>query len=466
MMQHIHLVGGEGSGMSGLAEILCSSNFHVSLCDQKLGEQAQRLHQKGVVTFAGHDVTHLDGVDTLVISQAIDEGNTEVKEARNRGISVYRYPEMLAHVMRTKATLAVAGSHGKTTTTGMLAFVLREAGYAPSFVVGGQVPQLQGSACLGHGDHFVVEACEYKRSFMNFQPHMAIITNIEPDHLDYYRDFSDLSAAFSAFVCKIPANGVLLCGTQARAALPANLVCLAETYSITGAADWEAINICKKTGNGYSFTVRYQGKSVGEFSTCLPGVHNVENALAVIGLSHHLQVPYASLRKAVADFQGVGRRFEILLPEPITIISDYAHHPTQLQAVGKMARASFGNARLWAIFQPHQANRTYHLFQEFVKSFADFDEIIISDIYYARDSVEDKNRVHSADLADAIQAQGKSARHIAQFPQIVEFLTSRWQKGDVVLALGAGSIHELAKLLCGCASTMVVGSEQYQCIKP
>lgn len=444
---HYHMIGIGGSGMQGLAHILRALGYQVTGCDLKLGEFAEILSREHVRIVQGHHKSHVEvPVTAVVASPAIDKDHPEIVEAQARNIPVYRYPEMLAQVMATRKTVAVAGTHGKSTTTGLLAYTLLHAGQDPCYVVGATVPQLAASAHMGSGDNFVVEACEYRRSFLHYQPQHAILTTVELDHLDCYRDLADIASTFSAFVRKIPAAGMLIVGKAAAALLDKDLACRIETYSREAPADWRATDI-ERLAWGHSFVALYHGRNMGSFITHLPGIHNVANALAVIAMCHHLGVGYQKIAEAVENYQGVARRFEILQRQPVTIVSDYAHHPSKNKAVLQAARDSFGNARIWCVFQPHQANRTRHLFHDFAASFAAVDEVIITDIFFARDSEEDRNSVSGRELALAVQSQGKSARYIGPFAEIAEYLKKNWRPGDVVMVLGAGNIDDFARQL-------------------
>lgn len=447
-MKSVHFVGIEGIGMSGLAYLMLSAGMRISGSDLNPAGQCRRLEQRGATIYCGHDASHIDGsVDAVVASAAIAKDNLELGEAHRRNIPVWKYAAMLGMVMKSKLGLAVAGSSGKSTTSGMLAYVLDQADLEPSFVVGAKVPQLGGNSGWGTGSYFVVEACEYARSFLDLCPRAAIITSIEPEHLDYYRDFREIAGAFGDFAAKLPGAGRLVIEKEASVHLSRPLSCKVETYSIHKEADWQVDGL--RTGkNGHSFEVKYRGEPMGYFETQLPGTHNVSNSLAVIALSLRLGVPYTPLYNAIKSYRGVSRRFDIALKAPVTIVDDYAHHPSKIKAVLQAARERFPSERLWCVFQPHQASRTYLLFDEFASCFGLADEVIISDIFFARDREEDKRRITSAQLAEAIRAQGKPAHHLPTFPDIVEFLTGRWQTGDVVFVMGAGNIDKLTPLLC------------------
>lgn len=442
-----HLIGIEGAGMNALAKILVDRGILVSGCDVKPGENCCKLRSKGATIWEGHSASHIaKDTDLVIASPAIPENHVELECARRMGISVLRYPEMLRRLMEGKEGIAVAGTHGKSTTTGMMAVVLEMAGLDPSFVVGGKIAQLGESSKAGNGPHFVIEACEYARSFLQFQPKYAILTNIEADHLDYYRDLDDIASAFREFASRLPSTGCLVAESRVLPILAASLSCEVETYSIVEAADWQVEDV-RKTLLGHTFKARCRGQEAGEYELRLPGLHNVSNALAVIALAHRLGVPQAHLQEALLRYEGIRRRFDVLCDIPIAIIDDYAHHPSEIRAVLEATRERYGKARIWCVFQPHQASRLRHLFGEFAKSFELADRVIVSEVFFARDLQEDMAAVSARDLATAIEKEGTKAQYISTFAEIAGFLQSNWQEGDVVLTLGAGSITELSHLL-------------------
>lgn len=326
----------------------------------------------------------------------------------------------------------------------MLSYVLSKIDYDPAYVVGATISQLRGNAHWGSG-HLVVEACEYDRSFLNLHPYMGIITNIEMDHLDYYKDMNDIVSAFNGFAHNIDPSGVLIVEKNAREYLDENIKCRIETYGIAGDCDWKASDIHLSL-DGYMFSVTYQGEYIGRFETSLSGHHNILNMLSVIAVLYNLGAPLEKALDALKYYQGVERRFDILSSNPM-IIDDYAHHPTEIKAVLQATRDKYSVSRVRCIFQPHQASRTYHFLDDFSKAFMLADEVIITDIYYARDTQEDKNRITAEDLATSIRNQGKKVSYIPDFYRISEFIQQDLQEGDVILTMGAGSITKLAHTL-------------------
>ncbi len=447
-MQNFHFVGIEGVGTSAAAQILLSSGYRVSGSDLSPGSLSRRLYLNGATICRGHGEANLSAyTDTVVASAAIMENNPEIEAAKKRGLHILLYSELLGWLMSQKTGLAVTGTHGKTTTSGLLAYALSLAEEDPSFVIGGDVPQLQGNGRRGDGRYFVAEACEYKKSFLHLTPKNAIITNVELDHLDYYDSFEQIQETFAEFSALVPSDGVLVVESKVKPMIryqtQANII----TYSLSDPeAQWQVDILGKETYKS-RFIVKKEGQHYGEFETALAGEHNIANCLSVIALCDHLKVNRDAVKKAVAEYKGAKRRFDIVLSDPVTIIDDYAHHPTEIKAVLSSTRERYPESRIWAIFQPHQASRTYHLLDDFGLSFGEADEVIVTDIYYARDTEEDRQRVSSADLVSRIRAENVSARYIAQFENIVEFVQMRWQPNDVILCMGAGSISKFTHSL-------------------
>lgn len=444
--RRVHLVGCEGVGMSALAHILLKRGVQVTGSDLHPGDYSQHLKQQGAHIVCGHQAENVSsGTDLVVISAAIPESNPEVQEARRRQLPVLKYAEMLGQISHCKDTIAVAGTHGKSTTSGMTAYLLHQANFDPTFVIGAKVRQLGGNAGVGNGP-FVVEACEYDRSFLNLFPTIAVITNIEPDHLDYYKDIQEIGQAFDTFANKVPKHGLIVIAQEAVKYLSKEISAPVQTYSIQQPAEW-TISDLENNGNTYKFRALHHQQDMGQFEIILPGIHNVSNALAVIAVGYHLGIEKTVLQSALKQYTGVHRRFEVLTTSPITLIDDYAHHPTKIKAVlsGVFDRCRYN--KLWCVFQPHQASRTYHLFDEFCTSFGIADEIIVTDIFYARDSEAYRKKVNSAQLVDGICKQGKSAKYIATFADVQKYLESNWQCGDLVITIGAGTITQLAQQL-------------------
>jgi UDP-N-acetylmuramate--alanine ligase len=346
--------------------------------------------------------------------------------------------------------IAVSGTHGKSTTTAWLAFVLRRAGLDPSFVVGAECPQLGGGSGVGDGPHFVAEACEFDRSFLHLRPRFATVLNIEEDLLDYYRDLDDIRAAFGDFCGHLPADGlILLNGDDARCrGLPLSAAPV-ETFGFSPDVTWRAVDLHCENG-GYSFDLLLDGRLAARPSLGLAGRHNVMNSLAVIALARRLGVDWDNLVESLREFRGARRRLELRGAfGGVQVADDYAHHPTEIQATLAAARERFHAQRIWCVFQPHQHSRTRFLLADFARSFRDAYEVVVPDIYFVRDSERERELVSSGDLVERIVAAGGRSVHVAGFADIVDYLLQRVTAGDLVLTMGAGDIFKVADDLVG-----------------
>ena len=365
---------------------------------------------------------------------------------------------MLGEVMKLRHGIAIAGTHGKSTTTAMTAHVLLSAGKDPSFVVGATSPQLGGSARSGSGDAFVIEACEFDRSFHNYRPRIGVVLNIEEDHLDYYKDINEINDSFATFINHIDPTGVALieasnenCATATR-----NAECLVETYGIDVSADWQATGIRRFQGKAH-FHVNYKGKKMGRLTLSIAGRHNVGNATVAAAIATHCGIPWDQIQSAIDSFRGADRRSQMMgqLPLPnrggeanVTFIDDYGHHPTEIRATLQALREHYRPQRLICVFQPHQFSRTRFLLDDFAKSFSHADLTIVPDIFFVRDSEADRKAVNSQMLVERIQEQtldgGKrQAKYIPTFKEISDYLMLNMQPGDLVVSMGAGPVWEV-----------------------
>lgn len=442
--QHVHFVGIGGSGMSGIAEVLLNLGYTVSGSDLHPSAVTRRLEERGARVFAGHRAENMGGAQVVVVSTAVRPENPEVAEAHRRQIAVIPRAEMLAELMRLKYGIAVAGSHGKTTTTSLTASVLASAGLDPTFVVGGRVNQAGTSARLGRSELIVVEADESDRSFLMLTPVIAVVTNIDREHLDQYADLADLQDDFVDFLNKVPFYGAaILCGDDAnvRALIP-RLKRRVVTFGTTGEADLVAADI-KLQGWKSEFHLLAGGEDLGRFRLPLPGLHNVRNALAALAVGRELSVAPERLRRGLARFTGVGRRFEVKAKVGgVTLIDDYAHHPTEIRALLDAARGC-GFKRLVVLFQPHRYTRVRHCWQDFLHCFDNADVALVTEIYPASETPLEG--VTGRALADAIVAAGHPHLEFhAELTQASEALLQQAQPGDALLTVGAGSIARAA----------------------
>jgi UDP-N-acetylmuramate--alanine ligase len=442
-LRRLHFVGAGGVGMSGLAEILLlSTPLEISGCDLTRSENTERLLKLGARIAVGHDPSHVRESDLVVVSSAVEEANPEVAAARARGIPVIRRAEMLAEIMRLKQGVAVAGTHGKTTTTSLTGMILTEAGFDPTIVVGGRVRILGTNARLGKGDYLVAEADEFDRSFLELVPVVAVITNIEADHLDTYRDVDDIRDAFATFANRVPFYGaVIACADDpgVNAILP-RIKRRLVTYGESDGAALAARDI-RLDAAGTSFEV-WEGNtwSLGSVRLSLPGRHNVANALAAIAVGRELSVPFPTIARALAEFTGVVRRFETKGERGgVLVVDDYAHHPTELTATLASARQVYPGRRIVALFQPHLFSRTRHFAQEFGQALTACDLAIVMDVYPSREKPVEG--VTGELIANAARRAGcADVAYVPEKARVVGELTRLTRPGDVLLTVGAGDV--------------------------
>jgi len=448
--RNVHLIGAGGIGMSGVGMMMLREGVRVTGSDAQAGEATARLEAMGAKIAVGNRAENIaPETELVVISAAIKPENPELVEARRRGIPVQKYAQVLGRLMRQFKGIAISGTHGKTTTTAMTASMLKEAGLNPSFVIGAVVGGLGGSSGAGTGEHFVVEACEYDRSFLNLHPWVAVINNIEEDHLDYYRDLGEIVGAFGQFASQVAGDGLLLVNAaDARAREAAKrAVCEVQTFGVETDADWQATRVTESKGQ-FGFEAAFHGKTLGSFGLGIPGRHNVGNALAAIACACRVGVEADVAGRVLAKFRGADRRFQkIGEVKGITIIDDYAHHPTEIQVTLDGARKFFAARRIWTIFQPHQHSRTRFFLEEFAQSFTHTDVVIVPGIYFVRDSEADRRAVTAEDLVKKMKVLHRDARLISDFDEIVQVLKKELKPGDVVITMGAGNVNEVGRRL-------------------
>lgn len=442
--QQLHFTGIGGIGMSGIAEILLTLGYQISGSDVKLTAITERLAARGARIVEGHAAENIEGAKALVVSSAIDETNPEVQEARRIGIPVIPRGELLAELMRLKFGIAIAGSHGKTTTTSMVATILSHAGLDPTVVVGGRVSTMGGSnARLGSSQFLVVESDESDGSFLKLSPILAVVTNIDREHLDHYTGgIDEIESAFAEFVNKVPFYGAaILCldDEHIQRVLP-RIRRRVITYG-TGAQTMLTITNESCGHLASNFRLRFQGEDLGEFRVNVPGAHNVLNASAAVAIAMELHVDVENIRQGLAEFQGVDRRFQQRGAEQgITVIDDYGHHPTEIRATLAAAReCKFG--RILAIFQPHRYTRTLHLMDDFARAFHTADAVFVLDIYAA--SEKPIAGVTAEALVERMKAFGhRGAEYAGSIENAVARVLEAAQSGDVVMTLGAGNVWQ------------------------
>jgi len=451
-IQHVHFVGIGGIGMSGIAEVLVNLGFRVSGSDLKASSVTDRLQRMGVEIFEGHASENVGQPHVVVRSTAVRDDNPEVVEANHRSIPVIPRAEMLAELMRLKPhTVAVAGSHGKTTTTSMVATVLGHAGLDPTMVVGGVVGAFGSNAHLGTSDLMVVEADESDRSFLMLTPTIAVVTNIDREHMDYYHDMDDVRGCFAKFVNSVPFYGSsVLCldDPNVQAIIPL-LERRRMTYGLSAQADVSAHGIRYDSDFGSTFTVWRGTDVVGDVNLRVPGMHNVYNSLAAIAVGFELEVSFEKIAEGLNSFTGAGRRFQAKGEvNGVLVVDDYGHHPTEVRATLAAAKLGSGGRRIVVLFQPHRYTRTHDLMQEFARSFNNADVLFITDIYAAsEDPIEG---VTSEALTNAIKRFGhKEVNYIGGLENAATLLRDYVQPGDLVLTLGAGTVNRVSDQLVG-----------------
>jgi len=450
-IQKIHFVGIGGIGMSGIAEVLINLGYQVSGSDLKESDITRRLATLGGTIAYGHRAENVNEVDVVVTSTAVNLQNPEVQEANRRKIPVIPRAEMLAELMRMKYGIAIAGTHGKTTTTSMVATVLSHGNIDPTVVIGGRLDSIGSNAKLGQGEFLVAEADESDGSFLKLSPTIAVVTNVDEDHLDFYSGIDEIRATFVDFINKVPFYGlaVLCLDDENLQGMIPDVKKRLVTYGLTSQADFMAYEI-EYEGDRTSFQVHYRGEALGRLSIRMPGRHNVLNALAAVAVAMELDMPFAAIAEGFQDFGGVGRRFEIKgEAQGIMVVDDYGHHPVEIKATLGAARGGW-NRRLVAVFQPHRYSRTEALFDDFLTAFYQADHVAVMDVYAAGEDV--RPEVTAEKLAEGISEHGhKSCCYTGDVVATVEHLQAVLQPGDIIITLGAGNVWqvgaELMKIL-------------------
>ncbi len=446
--KRVHLIGIGGSGMCGLAGVLLRCGAIVSGSDRASFKAQGRLEDLGATIRIGQAPINIPtDCNFVVASAAIKPDNPEYGEAKRRGLPVFSYAQMLGEVMRLRTGIAISGTHGKSTTTALTAYILRQARLDPTFVVGAEVVQLEGSSGVGDGPHFVVEACEYDRSFLNLSPTYAAILNIEEDHLDYFSGMDDIVDAFGALARQVPKDGAIIANADdpnvARAVR--GVAAPVETFGVESAATWQAVGLEARRGC-YHFDVLKHG--VRLLRACLdqlPGRHQVGNALVATALADHAGVSTDAIEAALSRFSGADRRLTLRGEVGgILLLDDYGHHPTEVRVTLRTIREHHPGRRLWVIFQPHQHSRTRFLLEDFARSFGQADHLLVPDIYFVRDSEADQARISSSHLVDRVRANGCDALYLPSHEEIVDHVMTHARAGDVVLTMGAGDVWKIS----------------------
>jgi UDP-N-acetylmuramate--alanine ligase len=459
--KRFHFIGAGGIGMSGLAQLLIKHEAIVAGSDQMASDVIEKLCEAGADIKIGHKEHNLNqATDAVVISAAIREDNPELKLARRENIKVYKYAQMLGELMNLYDGIAISGTHGKSTTSGWLVYLLKQAGIDPNFIIGAKITQLDSSSGAADGKYFIAEACEYDRSFLNLKPQIGCILNIEADHLDYYRDEAEIVEAFKEFAKGIKPGGVLIANGQ-----DANVAKVIDSCSFDSAQDRfrrndngircetfgldENCNIYAQNlqlNNGlYTFDIYHNGKLLGVTKISLPGKHNVLNALAVTAVAVNVGLSPKQILQLLPEFTGVERRLMLKgQVNKIMVLDDYAHHPTEIRASLAAMRQRYQPKRIWCIFQPHQYSRTRFLLDDFAESFKLADIIIVPEIYFVRDSQAEKKEINAQILVERMREDGTEAIFIDGFEKICDYLKKKVSPGDLVVTMGAGDIWKVA----------------------
>jgi UDP-N-acetylmuramate--alanine ligase len=446
-IKHVHFVGIGGIGMSGIAEVLLNLGYRVSGSDLRSTAITEALARHGATIFLTHAAANMMGAHVVVTSSAVQPDNPEIAEAIRAKIPVIPRAEMLAELARLKYSVAIAGTHGKTTTTSMIATILDRAGYDPTIVVGGLLNTIDSNARLGKGDYIVLEADESDRSFLLLTPTIAVVTNIEADHLDNYKDLEDIQSAFLLFINKVPFYGatVLCLDDPAVQSLIPRIKRRFVTFGTAAQADVSIVD-CVAENLGSSFTLRFNGGNSQKIRLQVPGDHNVLNAAAAFAAARDMGVDPTVIAAALADFQGVARRFQIKRRDGVTVIDDYAHHPTEIRATLSAAKCAGNFNRIFAVFQPHRYSRTMHLFDDFARAFNLADVALILDIYPAGESPMEG--ISTPVLIEKIRSFGhRNVLYAPNYEMIESYLTANVREGDAVIVMGAGSVTKLSDVL-------------------
>jgi UDP-N-acetylmuramate--alanine ligase len=446
--QRIHLIGIAGSGLSAIARVLLESGYTVSGSDRQASAQIPALEAAGARIFTGHNAENVTGAGLVIRSSAVSDDNTEVKAALAAGIPVFKRADFLGSLMSGRRGIAVAGTHGKTTTTAMIAWILVSLGQAPSFIAGSSVKGLDTNAQAGSGPDFVIEADEYDGMFLGLNPDISVVTNLEHDHPDCYPTPDDYYQAFLSFVMRLKPGGLLFtCADDPGAArLKAQIDDLGlntRSYGLApSSSDYQAANLRKNNRGGLTFEFAYQDSPPVQVDLQIPGTHNVSNAAAALAVAHHLDLPLQASAQALANFQGTGRRFDVISEAgQITVIDDYAHHPAEIRATLAAARTRYAGRRLWVVWQPHTYSRTRALLSDFNSAFEDADQVLVTEIYASRENPP-QDGFSGAQVAASLRHP--SVHYTPHLAQAADLLLDHLQSGDVLLVLSAGDADQVS----------------------
>lgn len=453
--QHIHLVGIGGAGLSAIARILLGKGYQVSGSDRGTNAQTEALARDGVTIYQGHDARYVEGADALIISSAVPQDHVEVVAAREQCIAIYKRQDMIADLMTGHRVIAVAGTHGKTTTTSMVAHILRECGHDPSYIVGGVMGSTGTNAAVGSGPHFVIEADEYDNMFHGLNPDIAILTSMEYDHPDFFQSFEVMTESFRTFVEQLPQDGLLVACAEDEASTRLAVARLihdqpAVTYGLDHAsARWRALNVRRKDEwtvfDVFSFEEMPGEEYLGTVHLPIPGQHNVLNALAALVVAYREHIPFVLAADALRSFRPAGRRFDVRGEAGgVAVIDDYAHHPTAIRVTLEAARSQYPDRQIWAVWQPHTYSRTAALFEDYTRAFAAADHVLVTDIYAAREQAQ-PDSVTGAQMAAAIVHP--DARHTPSLEDTAQVLLERVTTPAAILIMSAGDAPRIGQIV-------------------
>lgn len=450
-LKHVHCIGIGGIGLSALAEIFLSLGYRVSGSDMKESDITDRLIEKGAIIYLGHRGKNISGADIIVYSAAVSLDNPELVAANENGIPTVSRAEILGALMeRYENSIAVSGTHGKTTTTSMISLILEKAMKDPTILIGGNLSEINGNVKIGNSGYFVTEACEYMDSFLSLKPKIEIILNIDSDHLDYFKDIEHIVSSFDKFARLVPNGGTLIAfdANPFVNSLLKDLDCNVVTFGFSEKCDYHADDIEFNSFGMPSFKVRHKNESLCTVQLSIPGEHNIANSLAAFACCHGLGIPVDSITSTLEAYTGTQRRFDVIgvTKNNIKIVDDYAHHPTEIKATLKAAQ-NVPHKNLWCLFQPHTYTRTLALFEEFAESFDMADKIVMAEIYAARE----KNiyKISSKELVNEIKRihPNKEIYYFANFEEIASFVINNAQSEDLVITMGAGDIYKVAEII-------------------
>ena len=446
---HVHFIGIGGISMSGLAEILLKEGFTVSGSDSQESDLTRHLISRGAQIFYGQKASNIiPGIDVVVYTAAIHPDNPEFAEAARQSLPMLTRAELLGQIMKNyKTSIGVSGTHGKTTTTSMLSMILMESQKDPTISVGGILPEIGGNIRVGHSDTFLTEACEYTNSFLSFFPTVAVILNIEEDHMDFFKDLADIRQSFHRFAGLLPDDGLLVLNSQIEhpKEITDGIKGRTVTYGMNGTEDYTAKEISYDEKGCASFRLFHHGEDLGMITLHVPGIHNVSNALAALATSLELGIDADTAARGLSMFHGTDRRFQYKGEvNGFTIIDDYAHHPTEIEATLKAA-ANYPHRELWCVFQPHTYTRTKAFLPQFAQALSHADHIVLADIYAARET--DTLGISSQTLQAEIEKLGKPCYYFPTFEEIEKFLLKKCMHGDLLITMGAGDVLKIGENL-------------------